>query len=190
MAGQNLLRFRSVLDDKVSSGLDRIHGKFDTFGKSKGFKSVAMGVGMGAGFGAWGALSSAIDKTVDFIGTSITAASDLNETISKSEVIFGDSGVTTWFDLIGNQYLMEPHDEVPLFRVSSKTYFEFLEPVVVTISLTSEAAADPAPEGSAVISRQPLSGHRSTLRCYAKLTVATLRFLARLRRWVLILSIS
>ncbi len=90
MAG-NTVRIRAVLDDKVSSGLDKIRARFDTLGKSKGAQSVLQGVGIGAGINAFNALGTVIGSVTDYIGESIKAASDLHESMSKSEVVFGSA---------------------------------------------------------------------------------------------------
>lgn len=54
-------------------------------------KGLVQGLGLAGGLGAANALAGGIRKVTDFIGGSIAAASDLNETISKSAVIFGES---------------------------------------------------------------------------------------------------
>lgn len=96
----NEIRIRAVLDDKISSNLDRIHDKFDTVGKSKGFQSVIQGAGIGAGISLYGALGRAIGGATDFVVDSIAAASDLNETMSKSSVVFGNAAgdIDKWGD--------------------------------------------------------------------------------------------
>ena len=88
---KNEIRIRAFLDDKVSTGLDRIRGKFDGLGKSKGFKSIAQGFGMGAGIAAFNLLGRAASSAVDFVFDSIQAGSDLNETLQKSQVVFGEA---------------------------------------------------------------------------------------------------
>lgn len=70
----NRVRILATLDDKVSSGLDKIHDRFDTLGKSKGFQSVLQGVGVGAGISIYSQLGSAVGKVTDLIGESIQAA--------------------------------------------------------------------------------------------------------------------
>lgn len=99
MAG-NTLRFRATLDDKVSSPLDKMRGKFDTLGSSKGFKAVAQGIGMGGGIAAFNLLGGAVDGATQFVFDSISAASDLNETLGKSQIVFGKSAgqIEKWGD--------------------------------------------------------------------------------------------
>lgn len=97
-SGTNKLRVRGEFDDKISSPLDKLRDRFDQLGKSKGAKSILQGVGMGAGVAAFGLLGRGIGAVVDIAGDSIRAASDLNETLSKSSVIFGDNAdeVAAW----------------------------------------------------------------------------------------------
>ncbi len=89
MAGENRVRILATLDDKVSGSLDKIRDRFDTLGKSKGAQSILQGVGVGAGVKAFGLLESAISSATGFVEGSIEAASNLNETMTKSEQIFG-----------------------------------------------------------------------------------------------------
>lgn len=91
MSSQNRVRILAELQNHVSSGLDKIRDDFDRLGKSAGAKSILQGVGMGAGLSAWNLLGSAVDKTTQFIGDSIKAASDQNEQINKAEVVFGSA---------------------------------------------------------------------------------------------------
>lgn len=100
MAG-NTVRIRAVLDDKVSGGLDRIRDRFDQLGKSKGAKSLLMGVGMGAGAAAFSLIGSAASAAGDFIGESINAARDMAETLSKSRTVFGAASADV--EAFGNQ---------------------------------------------------------------------------------------
>lgn len=90
MAG-NTVRIKAVLDDQVSGGLDKIRDRFDRLGKNKGAQSVLQGVGVGAGISAFNLLGSAAGTATSIIESSIAAASDLNESVSKSKVVFGDS---------------------------------------------------------------------------------------------------
>ncbi len=87
----NTVRIKATLDDGVSSKLDKIRDKFDRLGKSKGAASILQGVGLGAGAAAFNLLGSAASGAADLIGDSITAASDMNESLSKSKVVFGQS---------------------------------------------------------------------------------------------------
>lgn len=83
MAGENRVRILAQLDDKVSNGLSRIHDRFDTLHKSKGFKAVAQGVGMGAGISIWGTVQMAVGKAVDVIGDATQAALAEEASIQK-----------------------------------------------------------------------------------------------------------
>lgn len=85
----NSIRATVGVKDNASSELDKIRGKFDGVSKSSGFKALAQGVGMGAGIAAYQLIGDAAGAAADFIGDSVEAASDLNETLSKSKVVFG-----------------------------------------------------------------------------------------------------
>lgn len=87
----NEARFRASLDDKVSSKLDRIRDKFNTIGGKGTAASLFGNIGAKAAGVALGFVSNAAGKASDFLGDSITAASDLNETLAKSSVVFGGS---------------------------------------------------------------------------------------------------
>jgi hypothetical protein len=97
MAG-NRISILATLDDKVSSGLDKIRDKLDTVG-GKGTGSTAFGVLAAKGLAMVGSLAvEAGSKVVGFAEDSIKAASDLNETLQKSSVVFGSSAadVEAW----------------------------------------------------------------------------------------------
>lgn len=79
------------LKNNVSGGLSKIRDDFDRLGKTEGAKTLLKGAGLGAGISAWGMLSSAVSAAGDFLGDSIRAASDMNETVSKGRVVFGES---------------------------------------------------------------------------------------------------
>lgn len=66
-------------------------------GKLKGTFSSALKGAAGGAAGAVGAFM-AFDKVTELIGSSISAASDLNETVNKSSVIFGKNAgaIDTW----------------------------------------------------------------------------------------------
>lgn len=85
------VRIRAELENQVSKGLHSMRTDFDGLAKSDGARSILQGVGLGAGVTAWGLVGSAIGGVTDFIGDSIKAASDMNETQSKSKVIFAES---------------------------------------------------------------------------------------------------
>jgi hypothetical protein len=95
MAG-NSVRFSAYMDDHVSSVIDQLEAKFKkagtTFGKHFGGGSeMAKGIGLAAGVAGFNLLGSAAGAAGEFIGESIGAASALNESLSKSNVVFGDS---------------------------------------------------------------------------------------------------
>ena len=58
------------------------------------FGSVLQGVGMSIGMGVAGIAADAFGRMQQLVGDSITAASDLNETVSKTSVVFGDSSAS------------------------------------------------------------------------------------------------
>jgi hypothetical protein len=63
-------------------------------------KGLVQGLGLAGGLGAANLLGNALGAVQDLIGDSITAASDLNETMSKSQVVFGraSSTISKWGD--------------------------------------------------------------------------------------------
>src|SRR3989304_4319541 len=73
---------------KASSDLDRLRDKFERLQK-QGAKGFAIGVGAAVTTKAFDLMGMAASAAADFIGDSIGAASDMNETLSKSKVIFG-----------------------------------------------------------------------------------------------------
>src|SRR3990172_1181647 len=75
---------------KASSDLDKLKDKFTALQK-QGAKGFAIGVGAAVTTKAFDVLGMAASAAADFIGDSIGAASDMNETLSKSKVIFGGS---------------------------------------------------------------------------------------------------
>jgi hypothetical protein len=89
MAGNNV-RIRASMDDKVSGPLRQIQDRFEKLGKSIGGGSAfGMGIGLAAGTVAFNALGRAAGVATDFIKDSIGAASALNESLGKSQVVFG-----------------------------------------------------------------------------------------------------
>ena len=91
MAG-NEVRVSSHFSDKVSKPVDQIRKKFEQLGKSVGgSNAILQGVGLAAGTMAFNALGSAIGSAAQFMGDSVRAASDLNESVDKSRVVFGAS---------------------------------------------------------------------------------------------------
>lgn len=94
MAG-NTVRIRGVFEDQVSGPLAGITKRFraldDAVKGSGAFARVFQGIGLSIGTMAWTKLSGAIGSVGDVVGDAIDAASDLNESLSKSQVVFGRS---------------------------------------------------------------------------------------------------
>lgn len=61
-------------------------------------KNIFQGIGQGVGQKAFSVLDTAISSTIGFLGDTVTAASNLSESMSKMRVVFGDSaaGVESW----------------------------------------------------------------------------------------------
>lgn len=76
----NDVRIRATVNDQVSGPLSKIKDKFDTLGKSKGFQSIAMGVGVGIGAQVW---AEATGRIVGAIGDAIEAAKQEEVSIQK-----------------------------------------------------------------------------------------------------------
>lgn len=74
----------------AASELDGIRDRFDKM-RAQGAKGFAIGAAAGATTFALGAMQSALGGAVGAIQDSITAASDMNETLQKSQVVFGDA---------------------------------------------------------------------------------------------------
>lgn len=55
------------------------------------FSSILTGIGVSVGMGIAGIATAAVGQVVSFMGESIGAASDLGETLSKTNVLFGES---------------------------------------------------------------------------------------------------
>lgn len=93
----NVVRIRGVFDDGISKAVGGLQGQFHKLEdavKSRDLKAVMTGVGLAAGAKAFDLLGSAISGAGDFMKQSIEAASDLNESLSKSRVVFGASART------------------------------------------------------------------------------------------------
>jgi hypothetical protein len=87
----NDVRFRAVLDDRVSSRLDRIRDSFDRLGgkgSSASFFGNITAKGVAAGFNL---IADAASKAVDFAFDSIEAFSQLEQATGAVESIFGDA---------------------------------------------------------------------------------------------------
>jgi phage-related protein len=67
-------------------------------GSGNRFSSILQGVGMAVGMGIANIAVDALGKVQQFMGDSVAAASDLNETVSKVGVVFGESStqVLAW----------------------------------------------------------------------------------------------
>lgn len=87
----NEIRFRAILDDKVSAGLRKINNEFDRLGGKGSSASLFGNVGADAVAKGFSLIEGAAARATDFIFDSIQAASDMNETFSKSKVIFQTS---------------------------------------------------------------------------------------------------
>lgn len=75
--------------------------RVDKVGRNGGIMgSLLGGVGLGAGLGAFNVITGAIGSVADLAGRAIDAASDLNESLSKSQVVFGDNAkaIEDWAD--------------------------------------------------------------------------------------------
>lgn len=79
----NDVRIRATVNDQVSGPLGRIKDKFDTLGKSGGFKSIVQGVGMGVGIAAWNQIGNAIGAATQLIGDATRAALEEEASIAK-----------------------------------------------------------------------------------------------------------
>src|SRR3990170_4564735 len=84
---------------KASSDLDRLRDKFDRLQK-QGAKGFAIGAGAAITAKGLDLMGMAAGSAAEFIGDSIGAASDLNETLSKSRTIFGGASddMEEWAD--------------------------------------------------------------------------------------------
>lgn len=87
----NDLRFRAWLEDQVSKPLERINDGFDKLAGPNAKASFWGNVGAGAVKKGFDLVGDAAQAATDFVMDSIDAASDLAETQSKSNVVFGDS---------------------------------------------------------------------------------------------------
>jgi hypothetical protein len=93
----NDVRFRASLEDKVSSGLDKIRDKFDVLDKRGSFTG---NVGAKAFEKGMDLVGRAVSGVTDLVTGAIGAASNMNETMSKSSAVFGDNAiqVSKWGD--------------------------------------------------------------------------------------------
>lgn len=95
----NEVRIRASTKDDASRGLDNIRDKFHRLQKD-GAKGFAIGAGAAITAKGLGLLDTALSSTIDFMGDSISKASDLNETLAKSGKVFGDHAdeIEAWGD--------------------------------------------------------------------------------------------
>lgn len=89
MSGNNV-RIGVAVADNASSPIDRIRDKFQKLQK-QGASGIITGIAAGATVAALGEIQQAAGQVVDFVGHAIQEASNLNETINKSSVVFGQS---------------------------------------------------------------------------------------------------
>ena len=87
----NLIRFGAQIDNRVRRELTKMSGDFNRVSSSKGFGSIVEGIGLGIGLQAWQALGGGVSQVIGTIQSSIDAASNMNETITKSQAVFGDA---------------------------------------------------------------------------------------------------
>ena len=71
--------------DQASKVVTGLRGQFETFKRD-----AQMGFGIGAGFSAFNMLSKGIGMATDFMADAVSMASDLEESQSKVNVVFGD----------------------------------------------------------------------------------------------------
>lgn len=76
-------------DKELRSGITDAERQVDGMGGR--FGSILQGVGMAVGMGIANIAANAAGQVVQFMGDSIGAASDLGETLSKTNVLFGES---------------------------------------------------------------------------------------------------
>ncbi len=74
----------------ASSELDRLRDKFTALQK-QGAKGLAIGAGVAATSAGLSLIGNALGGVTGFMAHSVQAASDLNETLSKSKVVFGSA---------------------------------------------------------------------------------------------------
>lgn len=88
--------FLNADNSELKKGLDE--GEQDVSGWGGRLGSVLQGVGMAVGMGVANMVVGAAQQVGQFMGDSVAAASDLNETVSKTGVVFADSSaaVLAW----------------------------------------------------------------------------------------------
>src|SRR5690606_38001352 len=154
--------------------LDKAQGKF---GK---FKDVVSGMAMGVGIAVAGMAIEAGKALIQFGADSVTAASDLNETMSKSEVLFRDNAksVQAWADnaaLAFGQSKQQALDAAATFATFGKAAGltgQDLESVATDfVGLSSDLASfnNTAPERAIQAIGAALRGESEPLRAYGVL---------------------
>jgi len=83
----NNVRITAGVKDNASGPLDRLRDKGEKLRK-QGLKGFGIGVGAAATTAGINLVSNALSEMGDVIGTSIEAASSLNESMSKNEAVF------------------------------------------------------------------------------------------------------
>jgi phage-related protein len=85
-------------DTQLKKGMSSAEKTVESSGGK--FGSVLQGIGMSVGLGIAGIAASAVGQVTAFMGDSIGAASDLGETVSKTNVLFGESAdqLLAWAD--------------------------------------------------------------------------------------------
>ncbi len=91
-------------DTQLKKGMASAEKTVETSGGK--FGSILQGVGMSIGLGIAGIAASAATQVVSFMGDSVSAASDLGETLSKTQVLFGESAdaVVAFADTAASQF--------------------------------------------------------------------------------------
>ena len=80
---------RQIITEIVADPKKFKQGMAEAQGHAQKFGSVLQGIGQGIGQGIYGGVMRATDAVGSFMTGSLTAASDLNETMSKVNVVFG-----------------------------------------------------------------------------------------------------
>lgn len=125
-----------VLRDQVSGPAGNVSSALDkAAGKGKNFGNIMKGIGLGIGAAGFNALTSALGGVTEYISGSIQAASDLNETVSKVGVVFGDSAkeILAWGEDSATALGMSKNQALS----AAGTYGNLL----VSLGLTGEKAA-------------------------------------------------
>ena len=89
-------------DTQLKKGMGQAEKEIESGGNK--FGSILQGVGVSIGMGVAGVVASAAGQVVSFMGDSIGAASDMGETVSKTNVLFGESAnaLLAWSETAGN----------------------------------------------------------------------------------------